>query len=215
MTSILPLIILASFGQTVSTQATASENIIPNGDFSQGNTGFKSDLPYNKPAVDCLWPGAYTIAARFNQPQLHHLIAPEALTPPKHGVNDKVLFANAGGTEALTIWQTDVKCKPNTRYTLSFMCMSMTGYMTDGNPPRQVATEEWAPEFEIWANDEPSTPIRAGLLKYYKGSMVWDSGKKTKATIKIVRTKFPHGGGLIAIGDIRMIAVPVEKTAGN
>jgi len=185
-------------------------NLIPNGDFSQGNVGFTSELPYIKPSFNCLWGGYYTIAPRFDKPQLHELIAPEAF-PPAGSPNPKnnVFYANAGGKEAMVVWSTKVKCQPNTRYQISFNVISLSGYPVPGPPPHQVATSEWAPDFEIWTNGEPSPPIQAGLGEYVRVVMNWDSKTNTTAQVNIVRDKIAHGGGLIGISDIQMVSVRV------
>lgn len=190
----------------------ATSNIIPNGDFSLGNVGFRSQMTYAKPEFNCLWPMGYTIAETFNKPLLHKLVAPEAFpSAVRHTGKEKVFFANAGGTDDLIVWEADVKCKPNTQYQISFNCISFSGHIEWGDPPRQIATEEWVPDFEIWADGQVSAPFRPGLAKYYKAKMFWDSANRTSATIKIVRNKIPHGGGLIGISNIEMI--PVKSTA--
>jgi hypothetical protein len=199
-------------GVAIGKDGTTNENIISNGDFSKGNTGFTSQLPYAKPAFNCLWGGYYTVASRFNDPLLHRLIAPEPFSSPtKTNRNEKVLFANAGGKDPLVLWSSDVKCLPNTRYLLTFCSISLTGYILDGNPPHQVATKERVPEFEIRVDNQASPLIQAGCGEYSKGSMFWDSMDATSATITIVRTKFPHGGGLVGITDIEM--VPVKESS--
>ncbi|RYG39465.1 hypothetical protein EON81_00810 [bacterium] len=181
-------------------------NIIPNGDFSQGNVGFTSEIEYAKPAFNCLWEGRYTVAARFDRPLLHKLIAPEPFpAPSKPTGKENVFFANAGGTESVVVWASEVKCQPNTQYLITFNCISFSGHIEDGYPPHQVATMEWVPEFEIRANEQPSRPFLAGCGKYYGARMLWNSKASTEATIKIVRTKFPHGGGLIGISNIKMV----------
>jgi hypothetical protein len=205
---LLVVLVALPFALANGTGGVNNQNIIPNGDFSAGNTGFTSELPFIKPEFDCLWGGYYTVATKFNEPRLHRLIAPEAFQAIGRSTGkEKVLYANAGGTEPLVLWSAEVKCKPRTRYLLSFYCMSLTGYMVDGNPPHQVATVEWAPDFEISANGISSVPVQAGLTKFYKGSMYWDSQNLTSATIKITRDKFPHGGGLVAISNIQMVPI--------
>jgi hypothetical protein len=203
------VLLLLTCGAAVAKREGTSENIIPNGDFAKGNVGFSSELPYIEPAFNCLWGGYYTVASNFNSPQLHRLIAPEPFLSPHMPSKQKVFFANAGGKEPLTLWSSDVKCQPNTRYLITFYSISLTGYVEDGNPPHQVATKEWVPSFQIVVNDQDSALIEAGMGKYDKGSMIWESGDSTSATVKIVRTEFPHGGGLIGIADIEM--VPVKK----
>jgi len=195
-------------GIALGSDGTQSENIIPNGDFSKGNVGFESQLPYIKPADNCLWGGYYTIAARFNRPQLHSLIQEKDFSAPnKHTGDEKVLLANAGGKEPLALWASHVKCQPNTKYIISFNLISLSGDQYAGDPPRQVPSEDWAPDFEIWANDVPSALLQAGLGTYYKESMIWDSLKATSATIKIVRAKIAHGGAIVGICNIQMVPV--------
>ncbi len=77
----------------------------------------------------------------------------------------------------MIVWSSNVKCKSNTKYLISFNCVSLSGNWTDENPPHQIPTAEWSPEFEISANDEASLPVQAGLGKYYKGSMVLELEK--------------------------------------
>lgn len=192
----------------------SEKNLIPNGDFSQGNVGFTSEIAYAKPAFNCLWEGRYTIASRFDLPLLHRLIAPEPFPAASRPTGkEKVFFANAGGTEQVVIWSTKVKVQPNTQYLITFNSISFSGHIQDGYPPHQVATEEWVPEFEIWANEQPGTAFKAGQGKYNRARLLWNSKKSEEATIKIVRTKFPHGGGLIGISNIEMVPFtePVKR----
>lgn len=205
------------FGIANANHGPSDANIIPNGDFSQGNVGFTSALPYAKPEFNCLWGGYYTVASTFNRPPLHKLIAIDSFpSAVKKTGNEKVFYANAGGTEPLVVWQSTVKCQPKTRYLITFNVVSLSGHVEYGDPPKQVPTAEWVPEFEIWANSQISPPFEAGCGTYYKAKMVWDSAKETSAIIKIVRTKFPHGGGLIGISNIEMVPIKVApKSDGS
>jgi len=177
------------------TEKSSGLNLIPNGDFSAGNTGFSSpSLSYYDPAINCLWPAGFTIASTFNSPQLHTLVAAQEFAAPKRpNGNEQVLFANAGGTESLVLWTTRVNCKPNTTYRLSFQSISLSG----GN--------EWTPTYEIRVNGVRSEPQPAGTGSYSEIKMHWDSKGAKTATISIVRMPIPHGGGLIGIGNIEMI----------
>lgn len=208
---------LALFALSPAVLGPASGNIIPNGDFAQGNVGFTSELPYVEPTFNCLWPSGYTVASGFNHPLLHQLIAPEPFMPPKkQSGNEKAFFANAGGPERMVVWATEVKCQPKTRYLITFNSISFSGHIEDGNPPHQVATPEWVPDFEIWANDERGTPYKAGQGRYQRAKMVWYSRDKKTATVKIVRMEIPHGGGLIGITNIEMVPLPeTAESTGN
>jgi len=170
------------------------ENLISNGDFSRGNTGFSSpELTYTDPADNCLWPSGYTIASNFNSPLLHRLVPGEDYAAPKRlSGNEKVYFANAGGTESMIVWSTTVRCKPNTVYRLSFQATSLSG------------GPEWTPTFEIRVNGDRSEPQAAGIRTYSGIGMRWESKNTRNATISIVRMPIPHGGGLIGIANIEM-----------
>ncbi|CAN5416508.1 hypothetical protein BH11ARM1_BH11ARM1_16340 [soil metagenome] len=70
----------------------------------------------------------------------------------------------------------------------------------DGRLARALATEGGM-----------ASALWAGCGKYYKASMRWNSRKNTIATIKIVRQRIPHGGGLIGISNIQMIPVAATE----
>jgi hypothetical protein len=205
--SLLLVLLLIPSGAALAKGGSSDQNIIPNGDFSQGNTGFSSEVPYIKPADNCLWGGYYTVAATFNAIQLHRLIAPEPFPAPiKRTGKEKVFFANLGGTEQRTVWSADVKCQPKTQYLITFNVISLSGHIEDGNPPHQVATMEWVSDFTIGVNDQKSPPFPAGCGVYHKASMVWTSGDSATATVRIVREKMEgHGGGLVGIANVQMV----------
>ena len=192
----------------------APTNLIRNGDFSEGNVGFESALPYVEPADNCLWPSGYTIAPTFNKPQLHRLIEIDRFSAAdRHTGKEQVFFANAGGVEPVTVWSAKVKVQPMTRYRISFYAASLSGREDGGTPPRQVPTQEWVPDFEIHANQDIGSPYPAGLGKYYKVTMVWNSAKAKEAKIDIVRCRIEHGGGLIGISNIQM--VPIQAAGAS
>lgn len=175
-------------------EPSGSTNLIPNGDFSLGNRGFASDLPFVAPTENSLWPVGYTIAPTFSTPQLHRLISSQPFAAPKRSQgNEQVLFANAGGTGVLTLWSAQVRCRPNTRYRISFQSISLT-------PGR-----DWIPTYEIQVNSYRSTPQASSDGTYSTISTEWTSGSETSATIRIVRLPIPHGGGIVGIANVEMV----------
>jgi len=172
-------------------------NLIPNGDFSQGNTGFSSDLSYLEPTSNNLWSAGYTVATSFNNPQLHTLLPSEPFEAPKRSNgNEQAYYANAGGSAALVLWKTIVRCKPNTTYRIRFQSISLNSGV------------EWVPTFEIRVNGERSDAQISGERAWTPISSRWDSKGARSATISIVRMPMAHNGGLIAIANIEM--TPVE-----
>lgn len=180
--------------QNAEFRAREEENIIPNGNFAQGNTGFMSGLSYLPPVENGLWPAGYTIAPSWNQPLLHRLFAAAPYESKfRPNGNEQVFYANAGGTSELVLWSTVVQCKPKTRYRISFQSISLNG------------TREHIPNYEIRINGKASAAQPAGFGDYREISMVWESGDLTTATVSIVRMPMDINGGLIAISNIEMI----------
>lgn len=174
---------------------TRGANLITNGDFSLGNSGFSSGLDYNSPADNCLWSGSYTIAPEFNHPRLHTL-AEERVEPYRIRSGSQVFYANAGGDGPLVLWSSVVKCQPNTTYLISFQSNSLN------------TEREWIPDYEIRIGDDRSSPQPAGFMAYRMITMVWNSRNTTSATVSIVRLPHDHNTGIIGITDIRMAPMP-------
>ncbi|MBS1724328.1 MAG: VWA domain-containing protein [Armatimonadetes bacterium] len=149
-------------------------------------------LAFTPATENCLWPAAYTIAQRFDQPQLHRLVSAQPFAAPEGG---DVYFANCGGTETMEVLQAKVDCKPNTNYRISLQAISLT-------PGR-----EWIPTFEIRVNGHRSEPRPAGELSYEKIETVWNSGAARTATIRVMRMAIPHGGGVIGLANWRIVPV--------
>ena len=167
-------------------------NLITNGDFSLGNTGFVSDLEYIKPSPNCLWGLYFTVVNAFNSPvQLHTNIPTQPFPAPDGG---QVMFMNSGGPHQFTAWSANVRCKPQTKYRVSFKEIGLSG------------GREWVNTYEIRVNGVRSEPQLGGDGKYVEVSFDWDSGSATTATVSIVRLPNAHGGGIIGIANIKMVA---------
>ena len=167
-----------------------SLNLVPNGDFTQGNSGFSSDREYISPTQNCLWGGRYTVASAFNFPaQLHVSAAAQPFSAPGGG---QVLFMNTGGSEQFVVWSTRVHCKPHTKYRISFQEIGLSG------------GREWINSYEIRLDKDRSEPQLGGDGSYVKISYDWDSDISTSATLSIVRLPKAHDGGVIGIANIEM-----------
>ena len=168
-----------------------SRNLIPNGDFSRGDTGFTSDRRFAPPITNCLWGGYYTIARAFNQPeQLHTNVPSLPYAAPDGG---QVLWMNTGCTEAFTLWSAKVRCRPHTRYRVSFKEIGLSG------------GRDWINSYEIRVNGDRSEAQLGGDGAYVTVSYVWDSGSSSEATVSIVRLPKGHIGGVVGIANIEMV----------
>lgn len=175
-------------------RTTSAVSLIPNGDFKLGNTGFLSDRTYLPPSRNCLWGSNYTIASRFDSPaQLHTNIASEPFSDPDGG---NMLYMNSGRSEIFFPWSAEVKCKPRTTYRVSFSEIGLT------------RGAEWRNLYEIRVNGERSTPELGGDGQFVTISFEWRSRSTRRATVSIVRLPNAHGGGIIGIGNIKMVPIP-------
>ena len=173
-------------------QGFERSNLITNGDFSLGNSGFVSDLEYIKPSPNCLWGLYYTVVSAFNSPvQLHTNIPTQSFPAPGGG---QVMFMNSGTTDQFTVWTSSVRCNPGTKYRVSFKEIGLSG------------GREWINTYEIRINGVRSEPQLGGDGKYVEVAFDWDSGPATTATVSIVRLPNAHRGGIIGIANIKMVA---------
>ena len=168
-------------------------NMVPNGDFSQGNSAFASDREYIAPNTNCLWEGRYTVAPAFNSPQLHVTAPSQPFSAPDGG---QVLYMNTGGREQFVVWSTRVHCRPHTKYRISFQEIGLSG------------GPEWVNSYEIRLDKDRSEPQLGGDGHYVKISYDWESGPSTSATLSIVRLPKTHDGGVIGIANIQMRPTP-------
>ncbi len=174
-------------------KAAHADNIIANGDFALGNWGFDSDREYIKPSPNCLWGAYYTVVAAFNSPvQLHTNVSAHPFSAPGGG---QVLFMNTGGHDQFSIWSAKVKCKPSTKYRISFQEIGLSG------------GPEWVNSYEIRVNGARSQPQLGGDGKYVEVTYEWDSGTSKNAEVSIVRLPKAHSGGVVGIANIEMVSV--------
>ena len=172
---------------------TDGPNLIGNGDFSAGNVGFSSELGYVPPTYNCLWPSAYTIAPVFDDPQLHRLILSQDFAAPiRHSGQEQVMFINPGQDRQLNLWESQVQCKPNTRYRITFRSISLT------------PGKEWLPPYVIHVNSFRSITQQGKEGAYNAIGTEWTSGDETTAIISILKLKTPHITGIIGIANIEM-----------
>jgi len=168
-----------------------SANIVVNGDFSFGNTGFVSDREYIKPSPQCLWGAYYTVTDRFDSPMLLHSNVPaRPFSAPGGG---KVLFMNSGMTDQFTVWSSKVRCKPHTKYRFSFNEIGLSG------------GRDWINSYEIRINGGRSEAQMGGDGTYVEIDYEWDSGTARSATVSIVRIPRSHPGGIIGVCNITMV----------
>lgn len=190
-------------GPTLFANAISSggPELLVNGNFESGNTGFTSSYAYN---TNLTLETRYFIGA---DPHTHHSFA---ISFPDHSGAGLMFLANAGANASSVVWQQSVPVSPSTTYRL-------TGWATSwGRNP---------------SNSQPIDPSPAVLRLAINGATVlgsynvpaadgvwgqffvdWSSGAASSASIQIFDTVTAGIGNDFALDDLSF-AVP-EPTGG-
>ncbi|MBC7774117.1 MAG: gliding motility-associated C-terminal domain-containing protein [Phycisphaerae bacterium] len=175
--------------QTTSYVLTAtapdySNNLVDNGDFEGGNSGFTSDYLYSP--GDLVPEGLYDV---LDNPQDDH---PGFAACDDHtSGSGNMMVVNGAGTPNQNVWCETVSVTPNTQYVLSAWVTSV------------VAASPALLQFNI--NGIPIGGIFSapgGTCNWQQFFQIWNSGGNTSATICIVNQNTQLGGNDFALDDI-------------
>jgi hypothetical protein len=158
--------------------AFAQANLIQNGDFELGNTGFTSELNYiaaNNPTE-----GNYTVGSSATQFQSNFSNCNNG-----HSVNgNKMFIANGATIPDAKVWSQIVTIQPNTNYSLSMWYANVSSVVDNLNLQFQV-------------NNVLIGSSTNGILnqcEWHNLQTSWNSGNNTTATIRII----DHSGSAYA-----------------
>jgi len=182
-------------GCTVSASIPVASELVVNGDFSDGNTGFSTNYTF-KPDIAGnleLFPeGTYSIVPNANTVHSHF-----------HGTarrtgGGNIMVINGSPETGATVWsQNNTSILPNTTYYFSAWAMSVVNqnnavlqFSINGT---QVGTIAYLPN-SYTNNDGPYTWVR------FYGQ--WNSGSSTTANLSIVNLNTVLGGNDFALDDI-------------
>jgi len=190
---------------TLST-CSASTNLIVNGNFEAGNTGFDTSYTYLNPGEGVLHPDRlYTIVSSPENAQPDGFIDFPDHTP-ELGVY--MLVANGANTSGITLWQTEeeITVATNTVYTFSYWLLNVhhTGYQ----PPiiqtyiNGILQGEFSKTYE---ND----PTHGPNDQWFQAVYTWYSEAATTVTIRLVDESLAYAGNDFAIDDISFTAVNI------
>jgi gliding motility-associated-like protein len=185
-TSLTPTVTVSQTTTYVLT-ATAPDfgnNLVDNGDFEGGNSGFTSDYGYNP--GDLVPEGLYDV---LDNPQDDH---PGFAPCDDHtSGSGNMMVVNGAGTPNQDVWCQTVPVTPNTQYVLSAWVTSV------------VASSPALLQFNI--NGTPLGGIfnaPGGTCNWQNFFQVWNSAGNTSATICIVNQNTNLGGNDFALDDI-------------
>jgi gliding motility-associated-like protein len=171
---------------------TTGNNLIANGDFSQGNTGFTSAYNYATPNVT---EGQYYVGSspRSWNPSLSNC------TDHTSG-NGNMLLVNGSPTLDVNVWKQTITVTPNTNYAFSTWIQALW-------PPNPAQLS-----FSINGSDIGNT-ITASLptCTWSQFYIVWNSGNNTSATISIVNKNTQIQGNDFALDDISFAPVFIKR----
>ncbi|NCU05930.1 MAG: PKD domain-containing protein, partial [Chitinophagaceae bacterium] len=152
-------------------------NLVVNGDFAAGNTGFLSDYQYVPPSG--FNPGVYTVS---NNPVAWHPQMPNCNdhTP---GTNGNMMIVNGAEIANVKVWSQTITVQPNTNYAFE----TWLQHMTSSNPAKlQFAINGVTIGPAFVANNTNCIWDR-----FYA---VWNSGNSTSANISIVNQNQVYTG---------------------
>ncbi|GDX51903.1 hypothetical protein LBMAG27_09500 [Bacteroidota bacterium] len=188
--------VTSAAGCTGATSISIGNELVVNGNFSSGNTGFTSAHTYTNQlysgGTTGLWiEGKYTVAAN---PTLYH---PAFFGTDHTTGTGNFMIINGDPATGSSVWSENVTVTPNTTYYFSAWGLSVVNgnnavlqFNVNG---LQVGTVAYLPDGYV------ATSGPYNWVKFY-GS--WNSGPATSATISIVDLQTILGGNDFALDDI-------------
>ena len=176
-------------------EMSIAQELVVNGDFEAGNTGFSSDYTYvSNTMQNGLVPngGIYTV---HNDPHYthHNFWGADHTTADGYGN-----FMLVNGTSNKKVWKQTVTVIPNTTYYFSAYAVSLNDVSPFANLKFRVNnTDLGTPTGALPSKSSDNNP---GNWQRFYGN--WNSGSNTTATIEIVNLQNAEGGNDFGLDDI-------------
>lgn len=164
-------------------------NLVVNGDFTAGNTGFSSSYTYSPPPSATLLEGRYSV---YTNPFGVHT---GFTSMPDHTTGTGNMMIINGGPTAVDVWCQTITVTPNTDYNFSAWFANCSSVTTGPNVPIL--------QFRINGilQGTPTTVTTAPGV-WMNFATTWNSGPSTTATICIYDAVTTAAGNDFAIDDI-------------
>jgi hypothetical protein len=198
-------------GCSASSTINVSVELVSNGDFSAGNTGFFTEYTYTADIAGNteLYPEGY-YAVGTNANNYHNsFFGKEHTTPAQTGnfmiINGSTTLIGSPARQR-TIWQQTVAVQPNTNYYFSAYAMNVN----PGSPAKLqfevngVLVGTIADLSTIPSGNNPTSSGTVNInnwLRFYSNP-TWSSGSATTAVIRIINLNSAAGGNDFALDDI-------------
>jgi len=175
---------------TPDTVSTSSTNLIVNGDFTQGNTGFSTDYQYLANAGQFGVQKAYGIVSSANN--WFQGFQSCSSNAPSAG-NMMVVDGSTSNNGNDNVWGQTVTVTPNKTYTFSYWLQTIA-------TPNPALIEVKINGVTIGSSTAPISNCQATQISY-----TWNSGNNTSAQIEIFDRVFVLSGNDFSLDDISFI----------
>lgn len=197
------LLLLATWSfLTHSHSYCVAQNLIINGDFSQGNLGFTSGYTFSNNWVGPA--GTYTIGT---DPTLFHSGVNSSFGDHTTG-EGLMMIVNGATTPDLTVWQQIVDVVPNTTYNFSAWA---TEWGHTNFAPNYASLRVVINGTQIVSNFATS----GGYGAWTQFAATWNSGFDSSATIRIVNINVMSGGNDFSLDDLAFTVVSEAEIASS
>lgn len=186
---------------TLETEGPVLANLIANGDFEQGNTGFTTG--YSDEPGDWTQQGCYAVGSNPSDYNNYAWIAPSF---GDHTTGSGLMMIAAGATTPNVVaWQQGIQVVPNTQYSFSAWAASACLFDVSGGPTPAT--------LQLRVNGtgmgSPLTlPTQPGVWANLTGT--WFSGSATSATIGLVDLNTAANGNDFTLDDVLVTPQPVS-----
>jgi hypothetical protein len=181
--------------------ALANGNLIVNGNFQAGDTGFISDYSSQVPGPNVLFPeDTYTVDSNPNN---DHSSFASFFDHTYGNADGKMMIVNGAADNGMRVWEETVTVDAGTDYDLSFWLRSCY--------PASPANLS----FQVNGFDILGSPVQLddGTNGWSNFASTWNSGASTSAVVRIVDLNTVASGNDFVLDDISMSqAVPEPAT---
>jgi hypothetical protein len=182
--------------------ASGANNLVVNGDFDGGNTGFTSQYTYNAQNSGLGGADSYSVGTN---PALFNGAWP---TMKPHSPATEMLIANGSTTANTKVWSQTVQVEANSTYVFSLWAASLY--------PTPAVIDFVVNGVSIGSRSAPTT-----LARWKELQATWNSGSATSATITVIDSDLSYGGNDFALDDIAFSGAssngvaPIASTLGT
>lgn len=175
-------------------------NIVTNGNFENGNTGFTSGYSYYTTNSNT-WgvigqEGTYTI--NTNSANVHNNFGTYQCVDHTYGNGTgKCMYVNGAGTANTTVWQQVINVQPNTDHIFITWVASLGQNSTCSTS--ELARLQFSINGVTIGNIFTAPTNTAQWQQFYQ---IWNSGNSTTATIRILNQNTVNSGNDFALDDI-------------